>query len=137
MIFHQVIITVDTARNVILPTKLRSLTILDRVNLGCQTNNVMYLLKCPCGLAYMEKTTRPLKTTILKDRSNICTHETKSSSALHFTQAVHNVPTLNYCGIEAIKPQQRGGDLNSLLKERSVLDLYSQYTSSPWSQRRL
>lgn len=37
----------------------------------CNTKNVIYLLKCPCGLAYVGKTTRPLKTRISKHRSNI------------------------------------------------------------------
>ncbi len=29
--------------------------------MSCKTNNVIYMLKCLCGLAYIGKTSRPLK----------------------------------------------------------------------------
>lgn len=41
----------------------------------CNTKNVIYLLKCPCGLAYVGKTTRPLKRRISEHRSNIRNHD--------------------------------------------------------------
>ena len=97
----------------------------------CNTNNVIYMLKCPCGLAYIGKTTRPLKTRISEHRSNIRNHDPKSPVAVHFTQHGHSVSTLRYSGIEVIKSPRRGGDINALLLKREAFWIYSLETLSP------
>ncbi|XP_049423574.1 uncharacterized protein LOC125883384 [Epinephelus fuscoguttatus] len=81
----------------------------------CSTTNVIYMLKCPCGLAYIGKTTRALKTRIAEHRSTIRNEVTSSPVAVHFSAARHNISTLRYVGIETLKCPRRGGDINSLL----------------------
>ena len=94
-------------------------------------NNVTYLLKCPCGLTYVGKTSRPLKTRISEHRSNICNKDTKSPVAIHFTERRYNVSALKYLGIEHVKQFNRGGDINSALLKREVFWIYTLYTLSP------
>ncbi|KAL2092169.1 hypothetical protein ACEWY4_011967 [Coilia grayii] len=97
----------------------------------CNTNNVIYMLRCPCGLAYIGKTTRCLKTRIAEHRSNIRNQDDKSPVAIHFTKAAHNVSTLRYTGIEQVKPPSRGGDINALLLRREAYWIYTLGTLSP------
>ncbi|XP_041929101.1 uncharacterized protein LOC121693623 [Alosa sapidissima] len=97
----------------------------------CNTNNVIYMLRFPCGLAYIGKTTRSLKTRIAEHRSNIRNHNDKSPVAIHFTTAKHNVSSLRYTGIEHVKCPSRGGDVNSLLLRREAYWIYTLGTLSP------
>ncbi len=97
----------------------------------CNTKNVIYMIRCPCGLAYVGKTTRPLKTRISEHRSNIRNHDDRNPVAAHFTQASHNVSALRYTGIELVKPPDRGGDVNSLLLRREAFWIYTLGTLSP------
>lgn len=80
--------------------------------ISCSTKNVIYLLKCQCGLAYVGKTQRALKTRIAEHRSNFRTQDQRSPVALHFKEANHS---LRYISIEHVKYPRRGGDLNNLL----------------------
>lgn len=97
----------------------------------CNTSNVIYMLKCPCGLAYIGKTTRPLKTRISEHRSNIRNHDSKSPVATHFSLAHHNVSTLRYVGIEQIQLSNRGGDVNNKLLQREAFWIFTLDTMSP------
>ena len=89
------------------------------------------MLKCPCGLAYIGKTTRPLKTRISEHRSNIRNHDQKSPVAVHFTKAGHNVSSLCYWGIEQVKLPRRGGDINTFLLKREAFWIYTLETLAP------
>lgn len=97
----------------------------------CNTCNVIYMLKCPCGLAYIGKTTRPLKVRISEHRSSIRNKDPKSPVAVHFSTANHNVSSLRYFGIELLQPFRRGGDINSQLLKREVFWIYTLDTMSP------
>lgn len=97
----------------------------------CNTNNVIYLLKCPCGLGYVGKTSRPLKTRISEHRSNIRNKDTKNPVAIHFTEARHNVSALRYQGIEHVTLSNRGGDINSALLKREAFWIYTLDTLNP------
>lgn len=99
--------------------------------ISCHTQNVIYMLKCPCGLAYVGKTTRPLKQRIAEHRSNIRNHDKKSPVALHFSQSQHNVSTLKYIGIEQIQLPRRGGDIDTLLLRREAYWIYTLDTLNP------
>lgn len=47
-------------------------------NLGmisCKPSTVIYMIKCPCGLAYVGKTSRSLKSTISEHRCHIRNHQ--------------------------------------------------------------
>lgn len=99
--------------------------------ISCNTNNVIYMLKCPCGLAYIGKTSRPLKIRISEHRSNIRNKDTKSPVAVHFAQFHHSVSSLRYLGIELVKLPSRGGNINSLLLKREAYWIYKLDTLSP------
>lgn len=99
--------------------------------ISCSTTNVIYMLKCPCGLAYIGKTTRSLKTRIAEHRSAIRNNVATSSVAVHFSAANHNVSTLKYIRIETIKPLRRGGDINSLLLKRELYWIHTLNTLAP------
>ena len=92
---------------------------------------MIYLLKCPCGLGYVGKTNRALKTRISEHRSSIRNQDPKSPVAMHFMAAGHNVATLRYQGIELVKCPRRGGDLNKLLLMRESYWIYRLGTRSP------
>ncbi len=51
-------------------------------------------MKCPCGLAYVGKTQRALKSRIAEHRSNIRTQDQRSPVAMHFREANHPVGSL-------------------------------------------
>lgn len=95
----------------------------------CSTNNVVYHLRCPCGPAYIGKTTRSLKMRISEHRSNIRTRDMRSPVAAHFAQA--NVSSLQYIGIESVKAPRRGGDINKLLLQRECYWIHRLRTLSP------
>lgn len=99
--------------------------------ISCNTNNVIYMLKCPCGLAYIGKTNRPLKNRISEHRSNIRNHDQKSPVALHFAHAKHSVSSLKYTGIEKVNSPRRGGDMDTILLQREAFWIYTLDTLNP------
>ena len=78
------------------------------------------MLKCPCGKAYVGKTSRALKTRIADHRSTIRNGDDRSPVALHFKMAHHNVSSLRYIGIEKIQSPRRGGDIENLLLKKEL-----------------
>ncbi len=90
-----------------------------------------HLFKCPCGLAYIGKTNRQLKTRIAEHHSTIRNQVSSSLVAVHFAEAKHNVSTLKYIGIESLKQPRRGGDLNSMLLKRELFWIFTLDTLSP------
>ncbi len=74
-----------------------------RGTISCKTANVIYLLRCPCGLCYVGKTSRPLKNRISEHRCAIRHRDPKSPVAQHFANSRHSVSTLQYIGIEVVK----------------------------------
>ncbi|XP_063044279.1 uncharacterized protein LOC134438605 [Engraulis encrasicolus] len=99
--------------------------------ISCLTKNVIYMLKCPCGLAYVGKTTRALKTRIAEHRCAIRNMDIKSSVAVHFKEARHNVSALKYMGIELVKMPRRGGNIDNLLLKRELYWIYTLDTMAP------
>ena len=89
------------------------------------------MLKCPCGKAYVGKTSRALKTRIAEHRSTIRNGDEKSPVALHFKQAHHNVSSLRYLGIEKVHLPRRGGDIDNLLLRREVWWIHYLKTMAP------
>lgn len=97
----------------------------------CSTTNVIYLLTCPCGLCYVGKTTRALKTRISEHRSAIRNCVATSPVAQHFMKAKHNVSSLKFIGLETVKYPRRGGDLDNLLLKRELFWIYTLETLAP------
>ncbi len=87
---------------------------------GTISANVIYLLRCPCGLCYVGKTSRPLKNRISEHRCAIRHRDPKSPVAQHFANSRHSASTLQYIWIEVVKSPRRGGDINILLLQREA-----------------
>ncbi len=102
-----------------------------RGTISCKTANVIYLLRCPCGLCYVGKTSRPLKNLISEHRCAIRHRDPKSPVAQHFANSRHSVSTLQYIGIEAVKCPRRGDDMNKLLLQREAFWIFTLDTLSP------
>ncbi len=82
--------------------------ILIRGTIICASTHVIYLIRCPCGLAYVGKTSRQLRTRISELCNNISMGDMRSPIASHYRQVGHNVSALQYIGIEkVIKPSRR------------------------------
>lgn len=99
--------------------------------INCNSQFVVYLLKCPCGLAYVGKTCRALRTRIAEHRSNIRCGDTRNPVAAHFLALGHNVCTLRYTGIEKVEKPSRGGNHDRLLLQRETYYIYALNTMSP------
>lgn len=78
----------------------------------CSTAGVIYLLKCPCGLAYVGQTSRMVKTRITEHKSVIRTYKVNPTKvgernketgvAQHFCEAGHQISELRWQVIEKI-----------------------------------
>ena len=92
---------------------------------------VIYLLKCPCGFCYVGKTKRELRVRINEHKSNIRNHDIKSSVARHFNESGHDVCTLKFQGIEAVKALKRVGDRERYLLQWEAYWIFMLQTVHP------
>ena len=97
----------------------------------CKSKFVVYLLKCPCGLGYVGKTSRELKSRISEHKSSIRNSDEKSSVARHFVEAGHKVCSLRFQGIEKVDLPRRGGDRDKLLLQREAYWIHTLKTEFP------
>ncbi len=87
--------------------------------------------QCPCGLAYIGKTTRKLKQRISEHKSSIRRNDPNYPIAIHFNNAHHDISSLRFCGIEQVTLPPRGGDHDKLLKQREAFWIYTLQTLAP------
>ena len=106
-------------------------TIKIKGTITCSQKNIIYMLTCPCNLAYVGKTTRSLKIRIAEHRSSIRTKDQRSPVASHFMEAGHSVSTLRYIGIEHVKKPRRGGNIDTLLLRRESFHIHKLDTMHP------
>ncbi|KAL2099357.1 hypothetical protein ACEWY4_005837 [Coilia grayii] len=97
----------------------------------CNSINVIYMIKCPCGQAYVGKTCRTLKTRISEHRSNIRNNNEKSPLAVHFKKLGHTLSSLRFIGIEQVKTHRRGGDTENQLLKRECFWIHFLQTLAP------
>ncbi len=69
----------------------------------CTTKNVIYMIKCPCGLAYIGKTQRALKTRIAEHRRSICTNDKKNRKQYILIQKGITIPHLGILELNMLK----------------------------------
>lgn len=100
--------------------------------ISCGSTHVVYCIRCPCGLAYIGKTSRELRTRISEHRSKIRAGDERSPVAAHFKQAGHNVSALRYHGVERVERKRRGGDLEKRLLQQETYWIFSLNTTSPY-----
>ena len=97
----------------------------------CKTKYVVYLLKCPCGLCYVGKTIREIKTRFSEHKSSIRNNDEKSSVARHFNSVGHSVSSLRFQGIEVVNPLKRGGDRDRALLQKEAYWIHTLQTEHP------
>ncbi len=92
------------------------------------------MLKCPCGLAYVGKTSRTLKNRISEHRCAIRNHDQKSPVANHFNSFNHPVASFSYISTDVTEtcpaPMQRG-DINNLFSKRELFWIFTLNTLTP------
>ncbi|XP_073442130.1 uncharacterized protein [Dendrobates tinctorius] len=97
----------------------------------CDTSNVVYLIKCPCGLLYIGETTQSIRDRISKHKSTIRCGNTLLPIPHHFITAGHTIPQLKFCVIEHVPPPRRGGNRIQLLKRREAFWIHELHTLAP------
>ena len=89
------------------------------------------MLTCPCGKAYIGKTSRELKHRISEHRSSIRTGNITSPVAQHFVQYNHPVSSLRYTAVQKVNQSNRGGDFENALLRREAFWISYLNTLSP------
>ncbi|OCU00394.1 hypothetical protein XELAEV_18006169mg, partial [Xenopus laevis] len=100
----------------------------------CDSKYVVYILKCPCGLAYIGQTIRAVKDRIKEHRGNIRNFKmgtaTDTSVSRHFHMG-HNVSQLKWMVLEQIKMPSRGGDIKKILAQKEAYWIKKMNTMVP------
>ncbi len=86
-----------------------------RGRITCNTQFVVYLLKCPYNLYYVGKTKRELKSRISEHKSSTRNRDSKSPVARHYYGHNHTTADLKYMGTKAVKMPPRGRDRDKIL----------------------
>lgn len=98
---------------------------------NCNSSNVIYLLKCPCGMGYVGKTTRPLKTRFGEHRSAIRRADLTSPVARHFLKEGHQISQLRFMAIELVRKPKQGLSHDRLILQRELFWMYKLDTRAP------
>ncbi len=120
--FLQVTPNVGIVLNVSTPGDLNIFHILEHAQTYLYSCNVIYAIRCPCGMLYVGETSRELKT-------RICEH--RSAVAQHFKENSHSICEFFYFGIEQVHSVGQGGDIVVKLKSRENFWIFTLDTLFP------
>lgn len=90
-----------------------------RQQADCNSMNVIYSIKCPCGLLYIGKTERKIKIRIGEHRSMIRNKNTNSNLVAHWLEANHSIAQVKFMVIEKVQHIE-GIDMNQFLLQKEV-----------------
>lgn len=62
----------------------------------CHTKNIIYAIRCPCDLYYVNKSTRCLKQQISEHKSSIRRNDPNYPVAVHLNKFSHNAASLRF-----------------------------------------
>lgn len=88
--------------------------------------NVIYSIKCPCGLLYVGETSQQVKARISKHKSAMRTNNLLLPIPFHFHKQGHSVITFQI--IEQVTLNGRGGDIKKLLWKREAFWIHKRCT---------
>ncbi|OCT96078.1 hypothetical protein XELAEV_18013760mg [Xenopus laevis] len=86
----------------------------------CDTNFVVYMLVCPCGLIYVGETTQKVRDRFSQHRSTIKVKNRSLPVSRHCIDMGHTSDDLKFRVIQHIPPPKRGGDRSLILKRTEV-----------------
>ncbi|XP_075445305.1 uncharacterized protein LOC142488853 [Ascaphus truei] len=110
------------------PHSGKKITIHNRIT--CRSTFVVYIIRCPCGLVYVGKTTRMLKVRYIEHKSVIRKGTDPTVLVQHCVEHRHNVSSLRVMGIEHIAPRQGYPDRETLLLRREAYWIHTLQTSN-------
>ncbi|XP_078544821.1 uncharacterized protein LOC144829499 [Lissotriton helveticus] len=91
-------------------------TIITKHNADCNTMNVIYAIKCPCGLLYIGKMERKVKTRISEHKSTIRNKNPNSSLAVHWDLNRHSIAQVKFQVLEVVVPAPGKNNTKCLLQ---------------------
>ncbi len=101
--------------------------------INCKSSHVIYMLLCPCSLAYVKKQTkRPLKQWISEHKTVVHTGSIDYAISKHYAEGNHASPSsLTFCGIKKVTIPTRGGDVLKKLSQREMFWIHTLNTMTP------
>ncbi|OCT64703.1 hypothetical protein XELAEV_18045800mg [Xenopus laevis] len=92
----------------------------------CTTMGVIYMLKCPCGKAYVGKTKRRIRVRIEEKKRSIDNCDLDKMKYVtpvsrHFKTHGHNSKQLRWLVLQVVKFPIRGGEQDRILLLQEVL----------------
>ncbi|XP_078525166.1 uncharacterized protein LOC144798270 [Lissotriton helveticus] len=90
---------------------------------NCNTTNVIYFIRCVCGLGYVGETCRSIQVRITEHRSAIRTHKVAAPLVKHFLEENHKPEDFQWRILEKIRtPDSKGGC--AIRKKREVFWIF-------------
>ena len=101
--------------------------------INCNSTNVIYMLTCPYGKAYIGQTKRCLKVRISEHKTAIRTGNTEYAMAKHYLEAKHgSASSLRLVGVEQVTATTtRGSNLPNVLSQREMFWIHELNTMQP------
>ncbi|XP_062837953.1 uncharacterized protein LOC134299335 [Anolis carolinensis] len=96
----------------------------------CSSENVIYVLSCPCNKLYVGMTTRAIRIRIQEHRSRIRKGNTESTLYLHFKDNIHSCNDLKYLALEKLQTPINT-DIKKLLLCREAFWIHKLKTLTP------
>ncbi|XP_069476308.1 kyphoscoliosis peptidase-like [Ambystoma mexicanum] len=115
-----------------------SWTLQDHTN--CNTKQVIYTIECPCGLLYVGKTMRAVKTRIGEHRSCIKNKVPDKPLVEHYVKKNHTNMDIKWCVLQKVNITRRGGDIDKTLtklEQKWVHKLRTVKEAYPWDKSSL
>ncbi|OCT87843.1 hypothetical protein XELAEV_18021543mg [Xenopus laevis] len=98
----------------------------------CNSNNVIYMLQCPCNLQYVGRTNRKLKIRIGEHMNNIKKGLMTHSVSAHFKTHHNSDPSLlQFTGIILKKIHWRGSNIVNVISREETLWIHKLKTLAP------
>ncbi|OCT99765.1 hypothetical protein XELAEV_18005546mg [Xenopus laevis] len=92
----------------------------------------IYIIQCPCGLAYVGQTKRTVCEHMREHKSAINTGKRDQAVADHFIVHSHRVNQLKFQVLETVEMKQRGGNRHKDLLYREAFWIRKLETLEPW-----
>ncbi|CAJ0965128.1 unnamed protein product [Ranitomeya imitator] len=97
----------------------------------CESTFVVYLIKCPCGLAYVGETTQTVRDRVAQHKSTIRCNKTHLPLPFHFSAKNHNIAQLRFQVLEQVDIPRRGQNRTKMLQKREAYWIYTLQTLEP------